>query len=536
MASTPLQQLNEHGQSVWIDYLSRDVRRGRRPRRPGRRGRPRRHLEPDDLPGRDRRGRRLRRAAHARCSRPRREPKEIFLALAVRDIQAACDVLQPKSDDSGARRLGLARGRPEPRPRHAGHDRRGQAPARSSSTAQPVREDPRHEGGPAGDRGDDRQRHPDQRDADLLARAPPRGGRGLRPRRQATGRERRRPDARSRRSPRSSSRASTPRPTSGSTRSAATTSSRASWRSPTPSSPTRPTRSSSRAPSGRRWPPRARPRSAACGRRPRPRTPTTATSLYVEELIGPDTVNTMPRETIEAFQDHGEVARHDREGRRRRAQAAARTSRRRASTTTTSSRCSSARASRSSPSPSRSCSPTSSPSATGWWRHERRRRELGQQLRVDSVRSSAAANSGHPTSSMSAADLMAVLIDEAPPPRLPEPGQPEQRPPDLLQGPRVAAVLRDAQGRGGDRRRGAAHVPQARLAARGPPDAAHPADRRGHRLARPGPADRGRRRAGGQAARPPAVPRLVPVRRLRDGRGLDVGGVRARRLRRASTT
>jgi transaldolase len=30
--------------------------------------------------------------------------------------------------------------------------------------------------------------------------------------------------------------------------------------------------------------------------------------LYCEELIGPDTVNTMPRETIEAFQDHGEVA------------------------------------------------------------------------------------------------------------------------------------------------------------------------------------------------------------------------------------
>ncbi|MGE5275305.1 MAG: transaldolase [Verrucomicrobiota bacterium] len=29
---------------------------------------------------------------------------------------------------------------------------------------------------------------------------------------------------------------------------------------------------------------------------------------YVEELIGRDTVNTMPEETIEAFQDHGEVA------------------------------------------------------------------------------------------------------------------------------------------------------------------------------------------------------------------------------------
>ena len=40
-----------------------------------------------------------------------------------------------------------------------------------------------------------------------------------------------------------------------------------------------------------------------------------------------------------------------------------------------------------------------------------RRRELGQQLRVDSVRMSAVAKSGHPTSAMSAADLMAVLVD-----------------------------------------------------------------------------------------------------------------------------
>jgi transketolase len=39
------------------------------------------------------------------------------------------------------------------------------------------------------------------------------------------------------------------------------------------------------------------------------------------------------------------------------------------------------------------------------------RRELAQQLRVDSIRSSDAGGSGHPTSSMSAADLMAVLLD-----------------------------------------------------------------------------------------------------------------------------
>jgi transaldolase len=30
--------------------------------------------------------------------------------------------------------------------------------------------------------------------------------------------------------------------------------------------------------------------------------------MYVEDLIGPETVNTMPEETIQAFQDHGEVA------------------------------------------------------------------------------------------------------------------------------------------------------------------------------------------------------------------------------------
>ena len=39
-------------------------------------------------------------------------------------------------------------------------------------------------------------------------------------------------------------------------------------------------------------------------------------------------------------------------------------------------------------------------------------RELGQQLRVDSIRGAAVTSSGHPTSSMSAADLMAVLMSK----------------------------------------------------------------------------------------------------------------------------
>ena len=42
--------------------------------------------------------------------------------------------------------------------------------------------------------------------------------------------------------------------------------------------------------------------------------------------------------------------------------------------------------------------------------NDTRLHELAQQLRVDSIRSTTAAGSGHPTSSMSAADLMAVLL------------------------------------------------------------------------------------------------------------------------------
>ena len=36
--------------------------------------------------------------------------------------------------------------------------------------------------------------------------------------------------------------------------------------------------------------------------------------------------------------------------------------------------------------------------------------DLAAQLRVDSIRSTTSAGSGHPTSSMSAADLLAVLM------------------------------------------------------------------------------------------------------------------------------
>ncbi|MEP6992122.1 MAG: transaldolase [bacterium] len=62
--------------------------------------------------------------------------------------------------------------------------------------------------------------------------------------------------------------------------------------------------------------PRWKPLAAAGARRQRPLWASTSSKnpayrdvLYVEQLIGPDTVNTMPPATIEAFRDHGEVAR-----------------------------------------------------------------------------------------------------------------------------------------------------------------------------------------------------------------------------------
>ena len=145
----------------------------------------------------------------------------------------------------------------------------------------------------------------DQRHADLLDRAPPRGDGGVHPRDRAAGRGGRRPARRSRRSRASSSRASTPRPTSGSR--GGTPSCRASSRSRTPSSPTRPGRRSS---AGERWEAleaKGATKQWCLWASTSTKNPAYRDVMYVEELIGPDTVNTMPEETIEAFQDHGEV-------------------------------------------------------------------------------------------------------------------------------------------------------------------------------------------------------------------------------------
>ena len=57
---------------------------------------------------------------------------------------------------------------------------------------------------------------------------------------------------------------------------------------------------------GKPWRHKAHGCSVRCGRAQAPKTPCIRT-LYVEPLIGPHTVNTMPDETIVAFADHGKV-------------------------------------------------------------------------------------------------------------------------------------------------------------------------------------------------------------------------------------
>ena len=157
-------------------------------------------------------------------------------------------------------------------------------------------------------------------------------------------------------------------------------------------------------------------------------------------------------------------------------------------------------------------------------------RELAAQLRVDSIRCGSRGR-------VRPSDVEHVgrrpdggAADPASALRLAAARRPGQRPPDLLQGARVAAAVLDVQG-GRRLRRGADdRVPAVRLAAGGSPHPGAAVGRRGHRLARPGAAGRGRGGPGRPVPRRVAVPGLGAVRRHRDGRGVDVGGAGQGRL------
>ena len=312
MSDTPLQQLTAAGQSVWIDFLSRPFVQDGDLEALVARGRRRRDLQPDDLPGRDRRGRRLRRPAPRGARDRARDPKEIFLALAARRHPRR--LRHParrlgRDGEHATRRLGLARGRPEPRARHRGARSRRPSACTRSSTGRTCssRSRRRSEGLPAIEETIaagipvnvtlifSLERHREV--AEAYVRGAP-----------AARRRRRRPDAdgvrrvvlrlarrhRGRQAPRRDRR---PRRAQGHARDRQRQARLPDLQGGLLRRP--------------QWEALARQgrdaRSAACGRRRRRRTPTTATCIYVEELIGPDTVNTMPRETVEAFQDHGEV-------------------------------------------------------------------------------------------------------------------------------------------------------------------------------------------------------------------------------------
>ena len=138
--------------------------------------------------------------------------------------------------------------------------------------------------------------------------------------------------------------------------------------------------------------------------------------------------------------------------------------------------------------------------------------DLGQQFRVDAVKISGVAKSGHPTSSMSAADLMAVLVTKYLHYDFDDPENPNDDHLIFSKGhasPLIYAIYKAVRGghRGGD-----GHLPPARQPAGGPPHAPTPLGRRGHRLPRPGPAHRRRRGPRGQAPRPAAYRTWVALR------------------------
>jgi transaldolase len=171
--------------------------------------------------------------------------------------------------------------------------------------AEPLREDPGDDGRTAGDRGLHRARALDQHHADLLARPLLRRRRGVPARARAPGRRRRRSVQGRVRRVVLVSRVDT----EADRRLAEAGNEKLQGRLAIANAKLA-YRHFEQAFSGPRWEFLA----GKGARKQRPLWASTSTKnpayrdvIYVEELIGPDTVNTMPPETVEAFADHGEV-------------------------------------------------------------------------------------------------------------------------------------------------------------------------------------------------------------------------------------
>ena len=307
MATSRLHQLSELGQSVWIDFLSRDMLRS---------GKLARLMDEDAVVGVTSNPTIFQKAISAGDAydeQLRREldeesdPKELFLRLAIKDVQDACDLLRPVWD-AGSGQDGYVSLEVDPT---LAYDTEGTIAEAARlhevvDRAEPLRQDPGHGAGAAGDRGDDRAREVDQRHADLLAAALRGGRRGVRARARAARRGGRRPvhrrvgcellrlPRRHRGRPRLDE-VGGPEELKGKL---AIANAKLAYRR------------YQEIFSGDRWGALAE-RGATAQRclwaSTSTKNPAYRDVLYVEELIGPQTVNTMPEETIDAFQDHGNV-------------------------------------------------------------------------------------------------------------------------------------------------------------------------------------------------------------------------------------
>ena len=194
MTQSRLHQLSALGQSVWIDTLSRDMLRS---------GQLARLMEEDAVVGVTSNPTIFQKALAEGDAyddqlrqelQEERDPKELFIRLAAKDITEACDLLRTVWDGGGGKDGYVSI---EVDPTLAfdteGTIAQAAAPPRPDRPPEPVREDSGDRAGAARHRGDDRARPFDQRHAHLLARALRRRGRGLHPWARAPGRVRRRP-------------------------------------------------------------------------------------------------------------------------------------------------------------------------------------------------------------------------------------------------------------------------------------------------------------------------------------------------------
>jgi transaldolase len=101
MATTPLQQLAEHGQSVWIDFLSRNFIHGGDLQDLIDRGVVGATSNPTIFQGAIAEGDAYDDQIRELVEAGTTEPKELFLALARDDIRDACDAFKPTWDSSG---------------------------------------------------------------------------------------------------------------------------------------------------------------------------------------------------------------------------------------------------------------------------------------------------------------------------------------------------------------------------------------------------------------------------------------------------